>query len=121
MKNEKFRFKGAFTETYILQSLSASFAVPLRYWTSSDNRYEVDFLLQYKNLIIPIEVKANTNISSTSLKAIKRLQGEEFPLRVRYSLQNLTLDKDVLNIPLFMADWSEQLINLALKQGISKA
>jgi len=114
-------FKGAFTETYILQSLSASFAVPLRYWTSSDNRYEVDFLLQYKNLIIPIEVKANTNISSTSLKAIKRLQGEDFPLRVRYSLQNLKLDGDVLNIPLFMADWSEQLINLAVEQGIGKA
>jgi len=109
-------FKGAFTETYILQSLSASFPVPLRYWTSNDNRYEVDFLLQYKNLIIPIEVKASTNTSSPSLKAIKRLQSEEFPLRVRYSLQNLKLDEDVLNIPLFMADWSEQLINLALKQ-----
>jgi uncharacterized protein len=108
-------FKGAFTETYILQSLSASFAVPLWYWTSSDNRYEVEFLLQYKNLIIPIEVKAETNISSPSLKAIKRLSGEDFPLRVRYSLQNLKLDGDVLNIPLFMADWSERLINLALE------
>jgi len=108
-------FKGAFTENYILQALSVSFSVPLRYWTSSDNRYEVDFLLQYKNLVIPIEVKADTNISSTSLKAIKRLNKEDFPLRIRYSLQNLKLDKDVLNIPLFMADWSAQLIDLALK------
>jgi predicted AAA+ superfamily ATPase len=112
-------FKGAFTETYILQSLSASFPASLRYWTSSDNRYEVDFLLQYKNLVIPIEVKAETNISSPSLKAIKRLHGEDFPLRVRYSLQNLKLDGDVLNIPLFMVDWSERLINVALEKAIS--
>ena len=108
-------FKGAFAETYILQSLSASFSVPLRYWKSDDNRYEVDFLLQYKNLVIPIEVKARTNISSPSLKAIKRLEGEDFPLRIRYSMQNLTLSGDVLNIPLFMADQSERLITLALK------
>jgi predicted AAA+ superfamily ATPase len=99
--------------------LSASFPASLRYWTSSDNRYEVDFLLQYKNLVIPIEVKAETNISSPSLKAIKRLHGEDFPLRVRYSLQNLKLDGDVLNIPLFMVDWSERLINVALEKAIS--
>jgi predicted AAA+ superfamily ATPase len=95
--------------------LSASFHVPLRYWTSSDNRYEVDFLLQYKDIIIPIEVKAEPNITSTSLKIIKCLNKEDFPLRVRYSLQNFKLAKDIRNIPLFMADWSEQLIDLALK------
>ena len=90
--------------------------MPLRSWTSSDNRYEVDFLLQYKNLVIPVEVKASTNISSPSLKAIKRLEGEDFPLRIRYSMQNLALSGDVLNIPLFMADRSEQLITLALER-----
>lgn len=113
-------FKGAFAETYILQSLSALFPTSLFYWTSNDNRYEVDFLLQYKNLIIPIEVKSNTNISSPSLKAIKRLNEEEFPLRIRYSLKNLKLDGDILNIPLAMADWSKQLIDLALEQSIRR-
>ena len=38
------------------QSLSPSFSVPLRSWTSSDNRYAVDVLLQYKDLVIPIAV-----------------------------------------------------------------
>ena len=109
-------FKGAFAETYILQALSALYPTPLRYWTSSDNRYEVDFLLQYQNLIIPVEVKSDANVSSPSLKAIKRLHEEEFPLRIRYSLQNLTLDGDILNIPLFMVDWSDQLIKLALER-----
>jgi len=48
------------------------------------------------------------------LKAIKRLHEDAFPLRVRYSLQNLKFDGDILNIPLFMADWSEQLITRVL-------
>ncbi|MPM64845.1 hypothetical protein SDC9_111736 [bioreactor metagenome] len=111
-------FKGAFVENYILQALTAAFPVPLRYWTSSDNRYEVDFLLQHKNHIIPIEVKADTNISSSSLKAIKRLHDNDFGLRIRYSLQNLKLDGDVLNIPFFMADWTEKLITLALQRSV---
>ncbi|MCF7934399.1 MAG: AAA family ATPase, partial [Spirochaetia bacterium] len=38
-------FKGAFTETYIAQSLTSFYPVNLSYWTSSDNRYEIDFLL----------------------------------------------------------------------------
>ncbi len=35
---------------------------------------------------------------------------------VRFSLDNLKLDHDVLNIPLFMADQTERLIGLALEQ-----
>lgn len=37
-------------------------------------------------------------------------------LRVRFSLDNLKLDDDMLNIPLFMADRTDRLIGLALKQ-----
>jgi len=37
-------------------------------------------------------------------------------LRVRFSLDNLKLDDDVLNIPLFMADKADWLIGLALEQ-----
>ncbi|WP_283650612.1 hypothetical protein [Dubosiella newyorkensis] len=36
-------------------------------------------------------------------------------LRIRFSLDNLKLDGDLLNIPLFLADQTDQLINLALK------
>ena len=49
------------------------------------------------------------------------LQGfKSFPdkikLRIRFSLDNLKLDDDVLNIPLFMADQADRLIGLALEQ-----
>lgn len=46
--------------------------------------------------------------------------GHGFPdqvkLRVRFSLDNLKLDGDMLNIPLFMADQTDRLIGLALDQ-----
>jgi len=35
---------------------------------------------------------------------------------VRFSLNNLRLDDDLLNIPLFMADQTDRLIGLALSQ-----
>lgn len=37
-------------------------------------------------------------------------------LRIRFSLDNLKLDDDVLNIPLFMADQADRLIGLALEK-----
>ena len=37
-------------------------------------------------------------------------------LRIRFSLDNLKLDNDVLNIPLFMADQADKLIGLALEK-----
>ena len=36
-------------------------------------------------------------------------------LRVRFSLNNLKLDDDVLHIPLFQADQADRLIRLALR------
>ena len=47
---------------------------------------------------------------------IKELFGDRVKLRIRFSLNNLKLDGDVLNIPLFMADHSQRLIGLALEQ-----
>ena len=41
---------------------------------------------------------------------------EKVKLRFRFSLDNLKLDDDVLNIPLFMAEQAERLIGLALEQ-----
>ncbi len=41
---------------------------------------------------------------------------EEVKLRVRFSLGNLRLDDDVLNIFLFMIDYADKLIGMAMKQ-----
>ena len=109
-------FKGALTENFVLQTLAAQFEVPVRYWSQSNPPYEVDFLLQRENEIIPIEVKAEKNLTGKSLKKFKELFPAEIKLRVRFSLDNLKLDSDVLNIPLFMADQADRLMGLALEQ-----
>lgn len=110
-------FKGALSENYILQALANQFEVTPRYWSQTNPPYEVDFIIQRENDIIPVEVKAEANITSKSLKKYKELFGDKIRLRVRFSLENLKLDDDVLNIPLFMADYTDKLINMALEKG----
>lgn len=109
-------FKGALTENYILQSLLPQFEVMPRYWSQSNPPYEVDFLIQRENDIFPVEVKSETNVTSKSMKKFKELFPDQVKLRVRFSLENLKLNDDVLNIPLFLADQADRLIGLALAQ-----
>lgn len=108
-------FKGALTENYVLQTLLTQFEVMPRYWSQNNPPYEVDFIIQRDNDIFPVEVKAENNIKSRSLKKYKELFGDKIKLRIRFSLENLKLDNDVLNIPLFMADYADKLIGIALQ------
>lgn len=109
-------FKGALTENFVLQTLITQFEITPRYWTKTNPPYEVDFVIQRENDIFPIEVKSESNTTSKSLKKYKELYPDKVKLRVRFSLDNLKLDDDVLNIPLFMADKTDKLIGIALKQ-----
>lgn len=109
-------FKGALTENFVLQTLMTQFEVTPRYWSQANPPYEVDFLIQRDNDIFPIEVKSESNTTSKSLKKFKELFPDKVKLRIRYSLDNLKLDDDVLNIPLFMAGQTDHLIELALKE-----
>ena len=112
-KNKIFtEFKGSLTENYILQSLLPQFDVTPRYW-ASEGIAEVDFLIQYKNHIIPCEVKADENVKSKSLAVYN--QKYEPPLRIRFSLRNLSFDGGLLNIPLFMADYTKHFCEQLIK------
>jgi len=105
-------FKGALSENYVLQALVNRFEVMPRYWATDNPRYEVDFLIQRENDIFPIEVKAEKNVESRSLKKYSEKFGNKSPLRIRFSMNNLRLDEDVLNIPLFLADYADKLIGM---------
>lgn len=111
-------FKGALTENYVLQTLVTQFEVSPRYWSQNNPPYEVDFIIQRENDIFPVEVKSEANTSSKSMKKFRELFPDKVKLRIRFSLDNLKLDDDVLNIPLFMADQTDKLIGLALKQKL---
>ena len=101
-------FKGALTENYILESLVRQFEETPRYW-SSGNSAEVDFLIQVENDIIPIEVKSDENVAGKSLTFYRKEYSPKFA--IRYSLLNLKKDGGLINIPLFMADFTSKIID----------
>ena len=104
-------FKGALTENFILQSLILQFENKPRYW-SSGNKAEIDFLIQYLNDIIPVEVKADENVTGKSMVIYDKLFQPK--CRIRYSLKNLKQDGNLINIPLFMVDYTKKILSFSL-------
>ncbi len=103
-------FKGALTENFILTGLTGQFEGLPRYWRSG-NKAEIDFLLQYKNRIIPIEVKSEENVRSKSLSVYRNHFNPD--LSIRFSMRNIHINEGFINIPLFMVDYTEKLISYA--------
>lgn len=102
-------FKGAMAENMVLQSLVAHFEVLPRYWTS-EGIAEVDFILQHDTRVLPIEVKAGMSLSGKSLGVYTKRYHPE--LAIRYSMSNLKKDGELLNIPVFLADWTQKLLDI---------
>lgn len=95
-------FKGALAENAILQNLIPQFKVTPRYWTSA-GKAEIDFLIQYEEQIIPVEVKSSENISSKSMKVfIDKYQPQT---AILFSTQNLKSSKNFLCLPQFLSPW----------------
>ena len=104
-------FKGAIAENIVLTSLLAQGYDLPHYWTLQGNKAEVDFLVNDGLRILPIEVKSDERISGKSFAEYdKKYQPE---LRIRLSLKNLKKDGNLLNIPLYLADWMKQLLLLS--------
>jgi len=102
-------FKGAMAENAVLQSLVTQFEVTPRYWTSK-GKAEVDFIIQRNTEIIPIEVKSAHNVIGKSLNVYNQKYLPK--LRIRYSQNNLRKDGNLLNIPLFLTDWTNKMVDL---------
>ena len=99
-------FKGALTENYVLQTLVSIGLNP--YYFTFDNKYEIDFVIQFKNEIIPIEVKSSENINNKSLKVYNESYNPK--TRIRFSMKNLNKDGNLINIPLFMVEYIDRFI-----------
>ena len=103
-------FKGALAENVVLQSLLpvSDNRLP-NYWTS-DATAEVEFLIQWADEIIPIEVKAENNISGNSLAVYTKKYNPTY--RVRFSMLNLQFNGGLLSCPAPLAGWFPQLFEL---------
>lgn len=94
-------FKGALTENYVLNALNMVYENVPNYFTF--DRHEIDFVIQTKNKIIPIEVKSNKSTNNASLT---KYNGKfKNDISIRLSLNNLSKDGNVLNIPLFLIEY----------------
>ena len=93
-------FHGAMAEQYVCQELKAACENPLFYWGREKGAAEIDFIMQYKNEIIPIEVKSEKNTQSKSLKVYMAAYNPK--IAVRTSLKNPGNSGSLYSIPLYM-------------------
>jgi len=92
-------FKGAFTEQYVLQQIVSDTEYSPYYYGTESATFEQDFLIQKGMNAVPIEVKAETNIHSQSLKAFyNKFHPEQ---SIRLSLLNYQEQDWMVNIPLY--------------------
>lgn len=74
-------FKGALTENFVLQTLLTQFEAAPRYWSRNNPSYEVDFLIQRRNDVFPVEVKSEGNTSGRSLRRSRAAHADEARIR----------------------------------------
>ena len=94
-------FKGSFTENYVANALKYLFDEAPNYYTFDRN--EIDFVIQRKNKIIPIEVKSDKSTNHNSLTRYNANNDNE--ISFRFSLNNLSKDGKIVNIPLYLIEY----------------
>lgn len=91
-------YKGAFTELYVYTQLK-TLNLSLYYHSVDNSTIEIDFLTQWHDKVVPIEVKAEVNVKSKSLhtfiNANPELKG------IRYSMLPYKEQEWMTNIPLY--------------------
>ena len=91
-------FKGALTEQYVLQQFILRYAP--YYYAKTNSTQEIDFLLQdEEDEIVPLEVKAETNVKAKSLRQF--VADNQSKKAFRISMNDYKEEEWVTNIPLY--------------------
>jgi predicted AAA+ superfamily ATPase len=102
-------YKGIIAEQFVFQELiSIDNHLPVYYWADAKNLYEIEFIVQYDNKIIPIEVKSGKNIKSASLKYYAEMFNPQ--TSIRSSLIDYNVNQTSYDIPLYMIEIFKTLI-----------
>ena len=94
-------FEGALVENFVAGQLRAVRQMDLYYWQSAGTA-EVDFIYEYGNKILPLEVKAGLNPKSKSLQSFDKKYNPS--VIIRTTLLNLKREGRLINIPLYAID-----------------
>jgi predicted AAA+ superfamily ATPase len=92
-------FKGALTEQYVLQQLKTIPNLETYYWTHDNGAAELDFIIDTGRHMVPLEVKAETNLRAKSLKVYYEKFKPE--LSIRTSMADYRQDAWLFNLPLW--------------------
>lgn len=99
-------YKGAFTEQYVAQELVANGMSPY-YYSKENSSLEIDFVVQ-KDELYPIEVKAEENVKSKSLRTLFESNTRLKPCR--FSMKGFMEQSWMTNIPLYAAgEWMKSV------------
>ncbi len=90
-------YKGAFTELYVFTQLKSE-GISLYYHSVDNSTIEIDFLASFHDHVVPIEVKAEENVKSKSLRTfitknpgLKGLRFSMLPYRQQDWMTNIPL------------------------------
>lgn len=92
-------FKGALTEQFVMQELTTLHLDYIGYWTNEKSTSEVDFLVQSKGQVIPIEVKSGENLRSRSFTQF--CQNYSPAAAIKASILPYRADNTIINVPLY--------------------
>ncbi len=91
--------KGGLYEN-LIGGMLAKKGIPLRYWTSSNAKHEIEFLVDWDAAVVPVEVKAGRG-STASLNAL--LERPDVHLGYKLVDGNVGRDGKKVTLPLYMA------------------
>ena len=103
-------FKGAMAENAVLQSIMPFMDNQKPYYWTSPGTAEVEFVIQWDDEIIPLEVKAEENISGSSLSVYFKTYTPRY--RMRFSMLNLQYNCGLLSSPAPLAGWLDKWMTL---------
>ena len=110
--NDLFKeFKGALTEQYVLQQMKTMKGINVYYWTNDRGGAEIDFLIDNGSNVIPVEVKAETNLQAKSLKTFYEKFKPETSVRI--SMSDYKDEGWLKNLPLYATDNISRYADLA--------
>ena len=92
-------FKGAIAEQYDLQQFKTIKDLPVFYWSNETSRAEIDFVIQIKSDVVPVEVKAERNLQAKSLKVYMEKFKPNYAIRT--SMADYKKTDNLIDLPLY--------------------
>lgn len=93
--------KGDFTENFVCCQMKSIRNLVIGYYSKDNSQLELDFVVQSGLDIIPVEVKAEDNLQSKSLKTF--LAGNTGMKGLRFSMSDYREQENLTNVPLYGA------------------